>query len=124
MKKKFRIKKNKDFQIVFKQGKSFANRQFIIYVLKKNEQSKFRIGLSVSKKIGNSVMRNRIKRRIRQSFFELKDFIKEENDYVIIARKPAAEMEFHEIKSSLIHLLKLSKVLNRIPENKRENENI
>lgn len=69
-------------------------------------------------------MRNRIKRRIRQSFFELKDFIKEENDYVIIARKPAAEMEFHEIKSSLIHLLKLSKVLNRIPENKRENENI
>ncbi|MDF2902741.1 MAG: rnpA [Bacillus sp. (in: firmicutes)] len=124
MKKKFRIKKNKDFQIVFKQGKSFANRQFIIYVLKKNEQSKFRIGLSVSKKIGNSVMRNRIKRRIRQSFFELKDFIKEENDYVIIARKPAAEMEFHEIKSSLIHLLKLSKVLNRIPESKRENENI
>jgi ribonuclease P protein component len=124
LKKKFRIKKNKDFQIVFKQGKSFANRQFIIYVLKKNEQSKFRIGLSVSKKIGNSVMRNRIKRRIRQSFFELKDFIKEENDYVIIARKPAAEMEFHEIKSSLIHLLKLSKVLNRMPENKRENENI
>lgn len=124
MKKKFRIKKNKDFQIVFKQGKSFANRQFIIYVLKKNEQSAFRIGLSVSKKIGNSVMRNRIKRRIRQSFFELKDFIKEENDYVIIARKPAAEMEFHEIKSSLIHLLKLSKVLNRMPENKRENENI
>jgi ribonuclease P protein component len=124
LKKKFRIKKNKDFQIVFKQGKSFANRQFIIYVLKKNEQSKFRIGLSVSKKIGNSVMRNRIKRRIRQSFFELKDFIKEENDYVIIARKPAAEMEFHEIKSSLIHLLKLSKVLNRIPESKRENENI
>lgn len=124
MKKKFRIKKNKDFQIVFKQGKSFANRQFIIYVLKKNEQSAFRIGLSVSKKIGNSVMRNRIKRRIRQSFFELKDFIKVENDYVIIARKPAAEMEFHEIKSSLIHLLKLSKVLNRMPENKRENENI
>lgn len=124
MKKKYRIKKNKEFQFVFKQGKSYANRQFIIYVQKKAEQPKFRIGLSVSKKIGNSVMRNRIKRRIRQSFFELKDLIKDGNDYVIIARKPAAEMDFHEIKSSLIHLLKLAKVLNKIPEIKRDHENI
>lgn len=123
MKKKFRIKKNKEFQTVFKQGKSWANRQFIIYVLKNPEQPKFRIGLSVSKKIGNSVMRNRIKRCIRQAFFELKDQISVGQDYVIIARKPASEMDFHEIKNSLIHLLKLSKVLKKNPEKKAKNPN-
>lgn len=112
MKKEFRIKKNKEFQQVFKVGKSYANRQFIIYLLKKENQEAFRIGLSVSKKVGNSVTRNRIKRYIRQSFFELKDSIKPMHDYVIIARKPTAEMDFHEVKKSLIHLLKLSKVLN------------
>ena len=123
MKKEFRIKKNKEFQIVFKGGKSWANRQFIIYILKKPEQPKFRIGLSVSKKIGNSVMRNRIKRCIRQVFLELKGEIKTGQDYVIIARKPVSEMDFHEIKKSLSHLLKLSKVIKRLPENNHENEN-
>jgi ribonuclease P protein component len=123
LKKKFRIKKNKEFQTVFKQGKSCANRQFIVYVLRNPEQPNFRIGLSVSKKIGNSVTRNRIKRRIRQSFFELREMIKEGQDYVIIARKPAADMDFHEIKKSLIHLLKLAKILKNVPEKNLGNEN-
>jgi ribonuclease P protein component len=113
LKKKLRIKKNKDFQIVFKQGKSFANRQFIIYVLEKPEQPHFRVGLSVSKKIGNSVTRNRIKRCIRQAILELKDQIKQERDYVIIARNPASEMGFHEIKNSLVHVMKLAKAFNK-----------
>lgn len=123
MKKEYRIKKNKEFQNAFKGGKSWANRQFIIYILKKPEQPKFRIGLSVSKKVGNSVMRNRIKRCIRQVFLELKSEIKTGQDYVIIARKPVSEMDFHEIKKSLIHLLKLSKVINKLPENNYQNEN-
>ena len=60
MNKHQRIKKNKEFQHVFKKGKSFANRQFIVYVLK-GEQPEFRLGLSVSKKVGNAVARNRVK---------------------------------------------------------------
>ena len=62
MKKKFRIKKNEEFQQVFQKGESFANRQFVIYMLNKKEQDYFRIGLSVSKKIGNAVMRSQLKR--------------------------------------------------------------
>jgi ribonuclease P protein component len=116
VKKEFRIKKNKEFQQVFKLGKSFANRQFIIYSLKMPEQIHFRIGLSVSKKIGNAVTRNRVKRYLRQAFFELKENIKEGHDYVLIARKPAAEMDFHEVKKSLIHLLKVAKVLSKLPD--------
>ncbi|QQZ09451.1 ribonuclease P protein component [Heyndrickxia vini] len=111
MKKSYRIKKNIDFQKVFKQGKSYANRQFVIYVLKKENQKNFRIGLSVSKKIGNAVKRNEIKRYLRQCFHELEGNIKRDNDYVIIARKPAAEMNFHEVNKSLQHVLKVAKVL-------------
>ncbi|MBS4177604.1 ribonuclease P protein component [Lederbergia citrea] len=114
MKKAFRIKKNDDFQAVFKKGRSVANRQFVIYILKKDKQENFRIGLSVSKKIGNAVKRNQIKRYIRQAFHELEDQVKNGNDYVIIARKPAAEMDYHTVKKSLEHVLKLGKILKRV----------
>ena len=108
MKKKIRIKKNDDFQAVFQKGKSNANRQFVVYKLDKEKQPHFRIGLSVSKKIGNAVVRNRIKRMIRQSIRELEDEIDSGKDFVIIARKPCAEMTYEELKKSLIHVFKCS----------------
>ncbi|TWT00628.1 MULTISPECIES: ribonuclease P protein component [unclassified Planomicrobium] len=110
MNKSQRIKKNKEFQTVFKKGKSFANRQFIVYVLK-NEQPAFRIGLSVSKKVGNAVTRNRIKRYIRQTFLELEHDLLPNADYVIIARQQAATLDFHESKKSLEHVLKIARAL-------------
>lgn len=112
MKKKLRIKKNDEFQLAFKKGKSSGNRQFVVYTLEKPEQDYFRIGLSVSKKIGNAVVRNQVKRYIRQAFLELKENVKPGRDYVIIARKPAAEMDFSEVKSSLIHVLKRAESLS------------
>jgi ribonuclease P protein component len=113
MRKEFRIKKNKEFQEIFKKGKSVANRQFVIYTLNKPGQTHFRIGLSVSKKIGNAVMRNRIKRYIRQVFHELDDQIHNETDFIVIARKPTAEMDYHEVKQSLTHVLRLARVLKK-----------
>ncbi|MBD8071236.1 ribonuclease P protein component [Bacillus sp. PS06] len=113
MKKEYRIKKNKEFQDVFQHGKSTANRQFVVYVLEKQDVNHFRIGLSVSKKIGNAVVRNRIKRLIRQFFLEHKDVVDQHKDYVIIARKPVAEMDYVEVKGSLQHVLKRAKVLSR-----------
>ncbi|MCM3764227.1 ribonuclease P protein component [Neobacillus niacini] len=113
MKKELRIKKNQDFQTVFQKGRSFANRQFVVYCLEKEGQADFRIGLSVSKKLGNAVTRNQIKRYIRQAIFELKEQLALGNDYVIIARKPAADMDFFEVKNSLAHVLKVGKVLKK-----------
>ncbi|WP_019243401.1 MULTISPECIES: ribonuclease P protein component [Bacillus] len=120
MKKKFRIKKNEEFQQVFHKGESFANRQFVVYILTKDQQDDFRIGLSVSKKIGNAVTRNQIKRYIRQAFLEMHDDLFGSNDYVIIARKPAADMNFHEVKSSLIHVLKRGKAFKNVPKKTKE----
>ena len=113
MNKRQRIKKNEEFQKVFKKGKSFANRQFVVYCLRKEEQMEFRIGLSVGKKVGNAVTRVRIKRYIRQAFLELQDEVRQDMDYVIIARTQAATLDFHETKKSLEHVLKIAKVLKK-----------
>ena len=115
MRKNQRVKKNEEFQQVFKHGQSFANRQFVIYVLSRKDGDLFRIGLSISKKIGNAVVRNQIKRYVRQCFFEMKDQIHDGNEYVIVARKPAADMDYFEVKKSLTHVLKRAKVLKRLP---------
>jgi ribonuclease P protein component len=113
MNKQYRIKKNEEFQEIFQKGASTANRQFVIYVLDQPDQTSFKIGLSVSKKIGNAVIRNRVKRLIRQVMFEYKDYIKVGKDIVIIARRPTAEMDYYEVKSSLEHVCKRAKILNR-----------
>lgn len=113
MNKRQRIKKDNEFQKVFKEGKSFANRQFIVYRYKKEGQEQFRIGLSVSKKVGNAVTRNRIKRYVRQAFLEMKDELQNDMDYVIIARHQAAKIDFHETKKSLQHVLRIARVLKR-----------
>ncbi|WP_102348063.1 ribonuclease P protein component [Bacillus sp. Marseille-P3661] len=113
MNKRNRIKKNEEFQDVFKKGNSVANRQFVVYTLAKPEQSELRIGLSVSKKVGNAVIRNQVKRYIRQTFTELKDDLNQQLDYVIVARQPTATMDFHETKKSLIHVLKIAKAFVR-----------
>lgn len=110
MNKRQRIKKNEDFQKVFKRGKSFANRQFVVYCLKNDQQEAFRIGLSVSKKVGNAVTRVRVKRYIRQAFLEVKDEVRKDMDYVIIARTQAATLDFHETKKSLQHVLRVARV--------------
>ncbi len=113
MNKRNRIKKDKEFQAVFKKGRSFANRQFVVYILQKEGQEELRLGLSVSKKIGNAVVRNRIKRYIRQVFLELKEELRQDLDYVVIARKPVAEMDFHQSKSSMKHVLKKTGALKK-----------
>lgn len=105
MKKAYRIKRNEEFQAIFNAGKSFANRELVIYYVKKTNQTHFRVGLSVGKKIGNAVMRNQIKRYLREAFISLEDNINSDLDLIIIARNPTVNMNYHQIKRSLTHLL-------------------
>ena len=109
MKKNFRVKREKDFKAIFKDGASFANRKFVVYQLE-NQQNHFRVGLSVSKKLGNAVTRNQIKRRIRHILQSVKGSLVENVDFVVIARKGVETLEYAEMEKNLLHVLKLSKI--------------
>ena len=104
------LKKNSYFQDVYKNGKSYANRFFVMYVLE-NQLGKNRLGISVSKKVGNSVVRHRVTRLIRESIrLNLEQFEKG-FDIVIVARSTAKSRKFFEIESALLHLGKLHRIL-------------
>ncbi|PMD69144.1 ribonuclease P protein component [Companilactobacillus nuruki] len=113
MRKSYRIKKENEFQYVYSNGQSVANRNFVLYTMPKETQKHWRVGLSVGKKVSHTAVgRNRIKRYVRQSLLELKPEIPAELDFLIIARKPAVNLDMFETKKNIVHLLKLGKVLN------------
>ena len=111
MRKTFRIKKPADFQLVFNKHRSVANKYFIVYQLEKSEQKHFRLGISVSKKVGKAHDRVWVKRRIRQSILELKPQLPSEIDILVIARPAVAKQSQKFIKEQIVHVLKLANIL-------------
>lgn len=106
------LKKNQDFQNVYKNGRSYANKYLVMYVLK-NEKEKNRIGISVSKKVGNSVIRHHLTRLIRESYRLHEDMFNSGLDIVVIARATAKDIGYHQIESSLLHLGGLQKIIRQ-----------
>ena len=106
------LKKNDDFKNVYKNGKSYANKYLVMYVLKNSGECN-RLGISVSKKVGNSVVRHRVKRLINESCRLHEVQFKQGYDLVIIARKSAAGRSYDEIESAVLHLTGLHHI--RLP---------
>ena len=109
MRKSYRVKREKDFSAIFKEGQNAANRKFVIYKLEK-EQAHFRLGISVSKKLGNAVVRTTIKRRIRYIIQAEKTKLLSGVDFVVIARKGVESLSFAEFEQNLLHALKVAKL--------------
>ncbi len=105
------LKKNSDFEIVYKSGKSYANKYLVIYTLKNNTDEN-RLGISVSKKVGNSVVRHRIKRLIKESYRLHEKMFNSGLDIAVIARKGSDACDFASIESALLHLMKLNGTLD------------
>ena len=104
------LKKNYQFQSVYKTGKSYANRLFVMYVME-NGTERNRIGISVSKKVGNSVVRHRVTRLIRESYRLHENIFNSGLDIVVIARPSAASVTYYEVESALLHLGKLHQII-------------
>ncbi len=104
------LKKNDQFQFVYHNGKSYANKYLVMYVVE-NGAEKNRIGISVSKKVGNSVVRHRITRLVRESYRLQEAVFNSGLDIVIVARKNAAFAGYEEIRSGLLHLGKLHHII-------------
>lgn len=97
------LKKNKDFQFVYKNGTSYANKYLVMYVLE-NQYKKNRLGISVSKKVGNSVVRHRITRLIREGYRLNEELFKTGYDLIVVARVAAKDKGYRELESALLHL--------------------
>jgi ribonuclease P protein component len=111
MQSRHRLRKNEQYQEIFKIGKSFANRYLVIYYKPQLQPKDFRVSLSVSKKVGNAVIRNRVKRLIKAAIAELSNQLQSGYDFVIIARPQAADLDFEAMKKNVTHLAKNAGIL-------------
>lgn len=105
------LKKNRDFKEVYNQRRSVANRLLVLYV-KKNNLCINRLGISVSRKVGGAVVRNRIKRLIKESYRLDENTVTAGYDMVVVVRKDAACADFWQIKKSLRDLFDKQKMIN------------
>lgn len=103
--KEHRIRKNEEFRNIYKNGKSFSNQLLVLYVYK-NDRKINRVGIVVSKKVGNSVIRNRIKRLIKESYRLNNSKLIDGYDLIFIARVTAKDKSYAEIESSVLNLFK------------------
>ncbi|MDR3189947.1 MAG: ribonuclease P protein component [Lactobacillaceae bacterium] len=109
MRKSYRVKTEKDFQIVFDHHQSVANKMFIVYTMEREQPNHLRLGISVSKKVAlRGHERVWIKRRIRQSVMEFMPRLQQNVDILVIARPSAHDQELPIIQQNLEHAFSLA----------------
>lgn len=107
------LKKNNDFRTVYKNGISYANKYLVMYVLENNKEMN-RLGISVSKKVGNSVVRHRLTRLVRESYRLHEDIFNSGLDIVVVARNNAASVSYADVESALLHLGRLHHIVKEV----------
>jgi ribonuclease P protein component len=113
MEKEYRLAKREDFNKIYRYGKSAANHQFVLYYYPQKELGHFRLGISASKKVGNAVVRNSLRRRLKEIARLSADRLPACYDYVLIVRKPAAELEYAELEKSFMHVFRKAGLLGK-----------
>ena len=104
------LKNTNQFKIVYNNGKSYANRDLVMY-LRKNDSDTNRLGISVSKKVGNSVVRHRVTRLIRESYRLNEAKLLQGYDIVVVARANAKDKNYFDICHAFLHLAKLHRII-------------
>ncbi|MDO5707316.1 MAG: ribonuclease P protein component [Andreesenia angusta] len=107
MKKMERLKSDRDFQRIYKNGNSFANKYLIVFFMK-NKMNINRVGFVTTKKLGNSVKRNKYKRRLKESYRLNSNKLKKGYDMIFLFRKNIPELEYKDINSALNHIISIS----------------
>ena len=109
MEKDKRLRSNRDFRNVYKKGEGYFNRNFT-FVVKKNNLPGSRVGFPITKKFGNAVTRNKIKRRLKEIFRLNFDSLIQGYDIVVIPKQNTKELSYEELEKSCMHLIrKISK---------------
>lgn len=122
------LKKNSEFQRVYRKRKSYSNNLLVLYVYKskynisEKEKEKYnRLGISVSKKVGKSVVRSRVKRLIKESYRLNQTDIKKGYDLVIIARVSSKNSSYQEIERALLNIFKRAGLISNEKNNIKTN---
>ena len=110
MSKMITLKNSREFGSVYSTRNSVANKYLVMY-LRSNGLDYNRLGISVSKKVGNSVVRHHITRLLRESVRKNDALVKEGNRIVIVARKDVSGKTFKEVDGAVFHLLKIHDIL-------------
>ena len=104
MKKDFIVKKKYEFNNIIETGKCAKNDLYVIFY-RKNNIDKYRFGISVGKKIGNAVTRNKYKRRIRNIIDNNKKYYQNNMDYIIILRKSSTDYSFEQLEDKFVSII-------------------
>ncbi len=104
------LHKNKKFQAVYKLGKSYANRMVVLYVLPNNENTR-RIGFAAGKKLGCAVIRNRVKRLLRESYRLNQSQLITGVDLVLVGRQAAIKSDCMTVAKAFVNLCSKAKIL-------------
>ena len=104
MKKEYRVRKNEEFNAIIAKRRSVASGRFVIYSRKK-ELEHCRVGISVSKKLGNAVERNRCKRIIRAAYRNVSPLIKGNWDFIFVSRTKTKYLKSTDIEKILTEIL-------------------
>ncbi len=106
-----RLRRNKCFQAVYRSGKSYANRQIVLYVLPQHGRER-RVGFAAGKRLGNAVVRNRVKRLLREAYRLQQHNLKNGFDLIIVGRQTLVNETLPAVSAALSHLCDRAKILS------------
>ncbi len=105
-----RLCRNKSFQAVYRSGKSYANRHLVLYVLPQHGCGR-RVGFAAGKRLGSAVVRNRVKRLLREAYRLEQHRLKGGFDLVIVGRQPVVNEKLSTVTAALLHLCERAKII-------------
>lgn len=111
MQRKLRLRNREDFSRIYRHGRSFANSQFVVYWRKYPQTEQFRLGISASSKLGGAVVRNRMRRLLKEIVRHNAHKLNEGIDLILIVRKPALSLPYIEMEKSVLHVLRKAGLL-------------
>ena len=103
------IRKKEDFKKIYTRGKSFANKKLVIYYMKNNTED-LKIGISISRKVGKAVVRNHLRRLIKENIRLMKD-LKSGYNVIFLARIGSDDLDYYSMRNSIRHILKKTDML-------------